>query len=134
MADNFGVLGSASGMIAGQNYTAYTCPVNKAAKFKLMGSFQGSAGSVVAIFVGSIKIAEVTIATVNHWTFTNAGAGLLRAPAAAIPNGQTAAETVQPGPPIYYLSTGGVVLYGVTGANLLFANLSVVGVEIDLTL
>ena len=41
MADNIGVLGSSTA-VAVATATVYTCPANKAAKFRIMGMFQGS--------------------------------------------------------------------------------------------
>lgn len=132
MADNFGVLGGATGIAIGTN-TVYVCPANRAAKIKLFGQFQGGAASTIDILVNEIRVASVPAMTAGFWTFTNGGAGLLRAPAATTPTGQSAAETAQPAAAIFYLSAGQTVKYTVGGLALQQANLQVVGVEVDLT-
>jgi hypothetical protein len=132
MADNFGVLGS-SVATAVATATVYTCPANKAAKVKIMASFQGGAASTISVLVNNVQVALIAAMTVNHFTFTNGGAGLLRAAAATAPTGASAAETVQPAAPIYYLSAGQTVQYTVGATALIAANCQVVGLEVDLT-
>lgn len=132
MSDNFGVLGSASALITGTT-TAYTCPANKGAKIRIMAIFQAAANSDVGIVVNGAEVARTGAMTATHYCFTNGGAGLLRAPGAAKPTGVSAAETVQPAPPIYYLSPGQTVQYTVTTLALTAMNFQVVGVEVDLT-
>lgn len=136
MADKFGVLGTATGKTIG-SWTVYTVPPGKAAKLKLFGSFQAS-GSVgtgtLIIEVGGIDVALTGAMTANFTTYTNGGAGLLSAPAAALQDGRTPGTTIQPAPPIYYLSEGQAVRYRVGVADIQNANLQAVGVEVDLTL
>jgi hypothetical protein len=132
MADNFGVLGS-SVAVTVATATVYTCPANKAAKIKLYGSFTGGAGSTITVLVNGVTVALIAAMTSGHFTFTNGGAGLLRAASATAPTGASAAETVQPAAPIYYLSAGQTVQYTVGAAALLAANVQVVGIEVDLT-
>jgi hypothetical protein len=131
MADNIGVLGS-SASIAAATATAYTCPANKAAKFRLFAYMQATATpSTVTFACNGIGLAAVAIGA-SQVIFTNGGAGLFRAAGAAAGTGVSAAETAQPAPPIYYLSAGQTVTYTPSVA-LLFASVQVVGVEIDLS-
>jgi hypothetical protein len=132
MADNIGVLGS-SNATAVATATVYTCPAGKAAKFRIFGSFQAGAASTLTILVNNVVVTAIPAMTAAHFTFTNGGAGLLRAPAAGGPTGASAAETAQPASPIYYLSAGQTVQYTVGTLALQNANCQVVGVEIDLT-
>jgi hypothetical protein len=133
MADNFGVLGSSTAVAVGP-VTVYTCPANKAAKFKLFFSASSTATpNNFSVAVNGITVAGVVMPASNT-AFTNGGAGLSRAPAAGGPTGVSAAETAQPGPPIYYLSAGQTVTYIVGAAALAAMNFQVVGIEVDLTL
>lgn len=132
MADNFGVLGSSTATVIG-TATVYTCPANRAAKVKIMGSWQAGATSGITILVNNVVVSVQTALTASHWTFTNGGAGVVRASGVAAPLGTSAAETVQPSAPIYYLSAGNTIQYQVTTTNLLAANCQVVGIEVDLT-
>ena len=132
MSDNFGVLGEATD-VAVATKTVYTCPSGKRAKVKLQAIMQAAANSDVGIIVNGAEVARTGAMTVNHYCFTNGGAGLIRAPGANKPNGQSAAETVQPAPPIYYLNEGDTIQYTVVTAALLAMNFQVVGTEIDLT-
>lgn len=132
MSDNLGVLGTGTALTIGTT-TVYTCPVGKAARFKLSGIFQAQASSDVGILVNGKEVARTGAMTNLHYAFTNGGAGLLRAGATTKPTGVSAAETVQPAPPIYWLSAGQTVQYTVAVANLAAMSLDVVGVEVDLT-
>jgi hypothetical protein len=133
MADNFGVLGSSSATVIG-TATVYTCPANKAAKVKIMGLWQGGANSVVTVLVNNMTVATSGAITAANYVYTNGGAGLLTAPGATLPTGQSAAATVQPAAPIYYLSAGNTIQYTVATLGLQAANCQVVGIEVDLTL
>lgn len=130
MSDTMGVLGSASTLTVGTT-TVYTCPVGKAAKVKLFAIFQSGVNSDVGILVNGIEVARTGAMTNLHFTFTNGGAGLIRAAATTKPAGTSAAETVQPSAPIFFLSTGQTIQYTVTTAALLACSAQVVGVEID---
>ena len=132
MSDNFGVLGSSVATTVA-TATVYTCPAGKAAKVKIMGVWQSGASSTLVILVNNIAVATTAGMTAANFTFTNGGAGLLRAPGATAANGQSAAETIQPAAPIYFLSAGQTVQYVVGTAALQAANCQVVGVEVDLT-
>lgn len=130
MADIIGVLGEASALTVGTT-TVYTCPVGKAAKIKLFGIFQSGVNSDVGILVNGVEVARSGAMTNLHYWFTNGGAGLMRAAATTKPTGASAAETIQPAPPIYYLSVGDTVQYTIATANLLAASFQVVGTEVD---
>lgn len=130
MADILGVLGEASALTVGTT-TVYTVPVGKAAKVRFMGLFQSGVNSDVGILINGIEVARSGAMTNLHYWFSNGGAGLMRAAATTKPTGASAAETVQPAAPIYYLSVGDTVQYTVATAALLAANAQVVGVEID---
>lgn len=132
MADNLGVLGEASALTVGTT-TVYTCPVGKAARVKIQAIFQAAANSDVGILVNGAEVARTGAMTVNYYCFTNGGAGLLRTPGANKPTGVSAAETVQPAPPIYWLSAGDTIQYTVATLALLAMNIQVVGTEIDLS-
>jgi hypothetical protein len=132
MADNYGVLGTSTATVIG-TATPYTCPANRAAKVKIFGSFQAGVNSVLTVLVNNVIVAVTGAMTTGQYTFTNGGAGLLSAPGAPLPTGQSAAATAQPAAPIYYLSAGQTVQYTVATANLLAANCQIVGVEVDLT-
>lgn len=130
MADIMGVLGEASALTVGTT-TAYTCPVGKAAKVRIFAILQSGASSDVGILVNGAEVARSGAMTNLHWWFSNGGAGLMRAAATTKPTGASAAETAQPGTPIYYLSVGDTIQYTVATAALLAATFQVVGVEID---
>jgi|SRR5882672_7793056 len=131
MADNVGVLGSASATTIGTT-TVYTCPVGKAARVKIQAIMQAGTSSDIGILVHSMEIARTgALTSANYW-FTNTGAGLATVNAAK-PTGATAALTCQPAPPIFWLSAGQTIQYTVAVANLLAAAMDVVGVEYDLT-
>lgn len=130
MSDIMGVLGEASTLTVGTT-TVYTCPVGKAAKVRLMAIFQSGVNSDVGVMINGIEVARSGAMTNLHYWFTNGGAGLMRAAATTKPTGASAAETIQPAAPIYYLSVGDTIQYTVTTAALLAANAQVVGVEID---
>lgn len=130
MSDIMGVLGEASTLTVGTT-TVYTCPVGKAAKVKIMALFQAGVNTDVGILVNGIEVARSGAMTNLHYWFTNGGAGLMRAAATTKPTGASAAETIQPSAPIYYLSVGDTIQYTVTTAAALAVNAQVVGVEID---
>jgi hypothetical protein len=130
MSDIMGVLGEASTLTVGTT-TVYTCPVGKAAKVRLMAIFQSGVNSDVGVLINGIEVARSGAMTNLHYWFTNGGAGLMRAAATTKPTGASAAETIQPAAPIYYLSVGDTIQYTVATAALLAANAQVVGVEID---
>src|SRR5688572_5391346 len=132
MSDNFGVLGEASGITVG-TVTVYTCPTGKRAKLKWFAMFQAAANSDVGILINGIEVARSGAMTVNHYWFSNGGAGLMRASAATKPTGASAAETAQPSAPIFYLSEGDTVQYTIATANLLAANAQVVGTEVEIS-
>jgi hypothetical protein len=98
-----------------------------------MGMFQGAATSDIGILVNGIEVARTGAFGANNYVWTNSGAGLLTVPNASKPTGASAILTIQPAPPIYYLSAGQTVQYTVFTGALLAANCQVVGVEIDLT-
>lgn len=133
MADRIGVLGQSSFADMGI-HTVYMCPASKAAKFRIIALIKGGAGSVVNVLVNGAGIAITPAMTLNHYVFTNGGAGFWRAPAATLPSGISAAETCQPAPPIFYLSAGQTVVYGVTLTDLVSCTIQVVGIEVDLAL
>jgi hypothetical protein len=133
MADNGGVLSSASALTVGTT-TVYTCPAGHFAKVKIMGRWQGGVNTTLDILVNGMTVASIAAMTTSHYTFTNGGAGLLRASGANAPTGASAAETVQPGPAsnTYFLSAGDTIQYVVGTANMLAAQCDVVGVEVEL--
>lgn len=130
MSDTMGVLGSASTLTVGTT-TVYTCPVGKAAKVKIFALLQSGVNTDVGILVNGIEVARSGAMTNLHYWFSNGGAGLMRAAATTKPTGASAAETVQPAAPIFFLSVGQTIQYTVTTAALLAASFQVVGVEID---
>jgi hypothetical protein len=132
MTDNMGVLGSASTLTVGTT-TVYTCPVGKAAKVKFFGLFQSGVNTDMGILVNGIEVARSGAMTNLHYWFSNGGAGLMRAAATTKPTGASAAETIQPAAPIYFLSAGQTIQYTIATAAALAASAQVVGVEIDLT-
>lgn len=131
MSDNFGVLGESTAVVLG-TATVYTCPANKAAKVKLQLRAQAGNNSTLQVLVNNVAIADSGAMTTNHYIYSNGGAGLWAAPGAAAPDGQTAAKTVQPAAPIFYLSPGDTIQYTVGTIALAAMNFQVVGVEIDL--
>ena len=134
MSDNMGVLGSTTATVIGTN-TVYTCPANKAAKFKIMGIMQFGASSDVGILVNAQEVARTGAMTAANYNWTAKGAGLFGGVASATkPDGTTAAKTIAPCDVIYYLSAGQTVQQTVATANLTANNIQVVGIEIDLTL
>lgn len=130
MSDIMGVLGEASTLTVGTT-TVYTCPVGKAAKVKLMALFQAGVNTDIGILINGIEVARSGAMTNLHYWFTNGGAGLMRAAATTKPTGASAAETIQPAAPIYYLSVGDTIQYTIATAAALAVNAQVVGVEID---
>lgn len=132
MADNVGVLGSTSNTTVA-THTVYTCPANKAAKFKLMFRCTAGSNTTVDVIVNGIIVASSGAMTSGHFWYTNGGAGLAVAPGATAPTGQSAAATVQPSAPIFFLSAGQTVQITVGTAALSASSFQVVGVEIDLT-
>lgn len=134
MTDKIGVLGEAATATSGTT-TAYTCPTGKAAKVRLMFRAQGNAGggTVIAILVNGLKVATVAAMTASYYVFSIKGAGLRAAEQAAEPIGTTAALTVSPADPIYFLSQGDTVQYQISGADAIAMNFQVVGIEVDVT-
>jgi hypothetical protein len=132
VTDIIGVLGEASTLTVGTT-TVYTVPVGKAAKVKIFALLQSGVNSDVGILINGIEVARSGAMTNLHYWFTNGGAGLMRAAATTKPTGASAAETIQPAAPIYYLNVGDTVQYLVATAALLAASVQVVGVEIDLS-
>jgi len=130
MSDIIGVLGDASTLTVGTT-TVYTCPVGKAAKVRFFALFQAGVNTDVGVLINGIEVARSGAMTNLHYWFTNGGAGLMRAAATTKPTGASAAETIQPSTPIYYLSVGDTIQYTVATAALLAANAQVVGTEID---
>lgn len=128
--DIIGVLGEASALTIGTT-TVYTCPVGKAAKVKLFGIYQANTNSDVGILVNGVEVARTGAMTDLHYGFTNGGAGLVRAASTTKPTGTSAAETVQPSAPIFYLSAGDTVQYTIATANLRAMSFQVVGTEVD---
>lgn len=133
MADNGGVLGSASALTVGTT-TVYTCPVGHFARVKIMGIWQGGNNSTLQLLVNGMQVANIAAMTTNHYTFTNGGAGILRASAAGAPTGASAAETVQPAPAsnTYWLSAGDTIQYVIGTTNMVAVSCDVVGVEVEL--
>jgi hypothetical protein len=132
MADNIGVLGSATGLTIG-THTVYTCPANKAAKFRLFAKWRTGPATTLTITMNNTIIVVLAAVPDLSFVFTNGGGGLIRTPALTQPTGGTPAETCMPAAPIYYLSSGQSVVYTIATAECTIANCSAVGVEIDLT-
>ena len=132
MADVIGVLGEATATIL-TTTTVYTCPAGKAAKLKLMFAMQGNAGggTILAILVNGMEVARVLAMTASYYVFSVKGAGMRAVEQAALPIGTTAALTVAPADPIYYLNTGDTVQYTLSGAVPIAMNFLAVGVAID---
>lgn len=130
MSDNVGVLGTATATTIGTT-TVYTCPVGKAARFRLQFIGQAGASSDVGILVHAMEIARTGALTSANYFFSNS-AGLYTV-GAAKPTGISGAVTNQPAPPIFWLSAGQTVQYTVAAANLAAMAMDVVGVEYDLT-
>lgn len=132
MSDKIGVLGSSSAVVIG-TATAYTVPVGKAAKFKIMFRMQGSAGAgtTLDVLVNGMVVASVAAMTASYYVFSVKGAGLRCAEQAAAPTGIAAAATIAPADPVYELATGQTVQFTIGGANAIGMNFQVVGVEID---
>lgn len=133
MGDKIGVLGAASGTTVGTT-TIYTCPTGKMARGRLMFNLQGNGagGSIIEWFVNGMSIAKIAAMTASFFTFSVKGGGLRVAEQAAQPLGTTAALTVAPADPIYYLSEGDTVQYAVSGAALIAMQAQFVGFEGDL--
>lgn len=133
MSDNGGILGTASAVTVGTT-TVYTCPVGHFARVRIQGIWQGGANTTLQILVNGMQVANIAAMTSSHYTFTNGGAGLLRASGANAPTGASAAETVQAGPAnnTYLLSAGDTIQYVIGTANMLAAQCDVVGVEVEL--
>lgn len=131
MADNLGVLGSASAITIGTT-TVYTCPVGKAARVKIYTIFQGALNSDVGLLVHGSEVARTGAMTASHYCYSNGGAGVWSGDVAAKPDGKTAATTAQPSAPIYWLSAGQTIQYTIATANLLSMGMDVVGVEVAL--
>lgn len=132
MSDKIGVLGEASTTTVGTT-TVYTCPTAKAAKGKLMFNLQGNAGSgsIIGFYVNGMLVGQIAAMTASYYCFSIKGAGLRAAEQAALPIGTTAALTVAPADPVYYLSEGDTVQYVVSGAALISMNCQFVGTQID---
>lgn len=133
MADDYGVLGTQTGITVG-THTVYTVPVGHAARVRLQAIWKAASNSDVGILVNGAEVARTGAMTVDHYCYTNGGAGLLVAPGANKPTGATAAATVQPGPAnnTYWLSSGDTIQYTVTTANLQAMAFDVVGTVIEL--
>lgn len=132
MADNYGVLGQSTATTVGTT-TAYTCPAGKAAKVKLQILMQFGNNSAVTIRVNGVNIAVTGAMTLNNYNYTAKGLGLWQGAAtASAPDGTTAAKTVAPADPIYYLSAGQTVQFDVATAALVGCNVQVVGTEVQL--
>ena len=130
MADNYGVLGTGTALTVGTT-TVYTCPVGKAAKFKLQIYMQFGSNSDVGIFVNGVEIARTGAMTAANYNWTARTVGLFGAAAgAAKPDGLSAVKTVAPSDGIYYLSTGQTVQYVIATANMQVMNVQVVGTEV----
>lgn len=132
MADNMGVLGEATATAVGTT-TVYTVPAGKAAKIRVQGIWRSGANSDLGILINGQEVARSGAMTDTYYTWTPGGAGLLTTPTSAKPDGLTAAKTVQPAAPIFYLSAGDTLQYTVTTTALAAANCQAVGVEVDLT-
>jgi|SRR5215475_13812195 len=132
MADNFGVLGSAS-VTTVATTTVYTCPAGKAAKFKIQAMMQFGSNSDVGIIVNGVEIARTGAMTAANYQWTARTVGLFAgAAAAAKPDGLTAVKTVAPSDGIYYLSAGQTVQYVVVTTAMTSINVQVVGTEVQL--
>lgn len=132
MADKIGVLGEASTATIG-TVTVYTCPTAKAARGRWMFRFKGSAagGTIIDFYVNGLKIATVPAMTADYYVFSIKSAGLRAAEQSAEPIGTTAALTVSPADPIYYLNAGDTIQYAISGAAAAAANVQFVGTEVD---
>jgi len=132
MADNYGVLGSSAITTIGTT-TVYTCPVGRAAKFKIQALMQFGSNSDVGILVNGVEIARTGAMTAANYQWTARTVGLFGGAAgAAKPDGLSAVKTVAPSDGIYYLSTGQTVQYTIATANMQAMNVQVVGTEVSL--
>lgn len=133
MADRIGILGESTIASLGAT-TVYACPNAKGVKCRLMFSLQGNAagGSIVEILVGNILVGLIEAMTASYYVFSTKGGGLRVVEQSGPPLGTTAALTVAPADPIYYLSPGDTIRYVVSGAALITMNMKVVGAEIDI--
>lgn len=129
MTDKIGTLGKLSTLTIGTNLV-YTCPVGKAARFKIFYRITAGVNTVFAITINGIKILQTAALTATHIVYSTP-AFLLANNAATEPLGTTDATSVGPAPTEYYLAAGETVSYTVTTADLTFASVQVVGVEID---
>lgn len=132
MSDKIGVLGSNTATVVA-TATAYTCPVGKAAKVKIMYILQGSAagGTTFATIVNNAVIATIAAMGLSVYAFTIRGAGLRAAEQATLPTGIGAALTVAPSDGVYQLSAGQTIQYTIGGAAAIAVNFQVIGTEID---
>lgn len=132
MSDGIGILGQSTITTVGTN-SVYICPAGKAAKVRIQMLMQAAANTDLGILVNGVEVARTGALTVNDYVWTPKATGiLLNAQSAAKPDGLTAAKTVQPADPIYYLSAGDSIQYSITTLAPLSMNIQVVGIEIDL--
>jgi hypothetical protein len=135
MADKIGVLGEATTLTAATT-TVYTCPAAKAAKGRIMYSFQGAADGTtdLTITVNGIDV-EVIVNVAASGRIWSTTAFLANATAAGAtstaPIGTAVATTVGPAPIDYYLSAADTVTYTIGGTTALVMNIQFVGTEVD---
>lgn len=134
MSDSIGVLGRASATTVGTT-TVFTCPAGFAAKGRIMFSGQNAAvgNFTLQVIVAGLTVMNSGNVAVNDYIFSIQTAGLLSSgPSATAPTGVTAALTVAPALPIYYLNPGDTIQYVIgTNAPLNF-QMMFVGTLVDL--
>jgi hypothetical protein len=134
MADNIGVLGSATTATVGTT-TAYTCPASKSAKVKIMWLALTANTGTLAFAVNGITIATIAASSgAEYWWSTTTVLKTEAGTPTNAPDGTTALLTVAPAPFEYYLSAGDTVTYTIGVANCTSINVQVVGAELDSTL
>lgn len=131
MSDKIGVLGSAVAT-AVATATVYTCPANKAAKFKVFFRLTGGVNSNIDIVVNGITVASSGAMTSGHFWFSQGVAdSIAPAPGATAPTGVAAGTTVSPSGATFFLSAGQTLQYTVSTAALGACNMQAVGTEVD---
>jgi hypothetical protein len=131
MADNIGVLGSATNVTVG-THTAYTVPASKASKVKLMWQALMVNTATLAVTVNGIDIMTIAAASGAEYWFSNSTLMYDEmATPTNKPDGIALTGVVAPGPIEYYLSAGDVVSYTVGVAAITTMNFQVVGAELD---
>ena len=131
MTNKVGVLGEATTATVGTT-TVYTVPAGKGAKGRIMWRALNAAvgNATVEIIVNGMTVAKTGNIAVNEYCYSNISF-LSSASTATAPTGATAALTIAPAPPIYYLSAGDTVTYAIATNALSSINMQFVGVEVD---